>query len=124
MSSAGFTANASRRFVAPHEKWATGRRDVGGQHARVGGSSGANALTGVKVETFGVVAWSERSGFICRLCRQDAKHNEVLGISFCPVHGLKSPLDVLQGRPEARILRGSTPVPVTAARPVSPVAAV
>lgn len=71
------------------------------------------------METLGVVAWSERSGFICRSCRQDAKHNEVLGISFCPVHGLSSPLDALPGRPEARILRGYTPGPATAARPVS-----
>jgi len=70
------------------------------------------------MESFGVVAWSERSGFICRLCRQDAKHNEVLHISFCPVHGLSSPLDALPGRPEAR-LRGYTPAAVTAAKPVS-----
>ena len=66
------------------------------------------------------VAWSERSGFICRLCRQDAKHNEVLHISFCPVHGLSSPLDELPGRPEARSFRGSTPVRATAERPVLP----
>jgi hypothetical protein len=73
------------------------------------------------METFGI-AWSERSGFICRLCRQDARHNEVLHISFCPVHGLSSPLDLLPGRPEARILRGSIPVRATAAKPVSQVA--
>jgi hypothetical protein len=71
------------------------------------------------METLGVVAWSERSGFICRLCRQDAKHNEVLHISFCPVHGLGSALDALPGRPEARTPRGYTPVPATAVRPVS-----
>lgn len=71
------------------------------------------------MESLSVVAWSERSGFICRLCRQDAKHNEVLGISFCPVHGLSSPLDALPGRPEARIARGYTPAPATAARPAS-----
>ncbi len=67
------------------------------------------------------VAWSERSGFICRLCRQDAKHNEVLHISFCPVHGLSSPLDELPGRPEARTSRVSTLVRATAEPPVSPV---
>jgi len=67
------------------------------------------------------IAWSERSGFICRLCRQDAKHNEVLHISFCPVHGLSSPLDELAGRPEARVSRVSTPVRATMERPVSPV---
>ena len=65
------------------------------------------------------IAWSERSGFICRLCRQDAKHNEVLHISFCPVHGLSSPLDELPGRPEARISRGSTLGRATAERPLS-----
>jgi len=70
------------------------------------------------METLGI-AWSERSGFICRLCRADAKHNEVLHISFCPVHGLSSPLDALPGRPEARALRGSIPVPAMTARPVS-----
>ena len=68
------------------------------------------------------IAWSERSGFICRLCRQDAKHNEVLHISFCPVHGLSSPLDELPGRPEARASRVSTPVRATGERPVSLVA--
>lgn len=67
------------------------------------------------------VAWSERSGFICRLCRQDAKHNEVLHISFCPVHGLSSPLDELPGRPEARSSRGSTLARATVERPVLPV---
>jgi hypothetical protein len=66
------------------------------------------------------IAWSERSGFICRLCRQDAKHNEVLHISFCPVHGLSSPLDQLPWRPEARTSRVSTPARGTAERPVSP----
>ncbi|MHB1932752.1 MAG: hypothetical protein ACYCPV_07215, partial [Thermoplasmata archaeon] len=55
------------------------------------------------------IAWSERSGLICRLCRQDAKHNEVLHISYCPVHGLSSPLDLLPGRREAWVPRGSTP---------------
>jgi hypothetical protein len=65
------------------------------------------------------IAWSERSGFICRLCRQDAKHNEVLHISYCPVHGLSSPLDLLPGRPEARALRGSTPARATMAPPLS-----
>jgi hypothetical protein len=65
------------------------------------------------------IAWSERSGFICRLCRQDAKHNEVLHISFCPVHGLSSPLDELPGRPEARVSRVSTPAREIGARPVS-----
>jgi len=73
------------------------------------------------VEALGM-PWSERSGFICRLCRQDAKHNEVLHISFCPVHGLNSPLDVLPGRPEARFPRGSTPVPAMPVRPPSLVA--
>ena len=68
------------------------------------------------------IGWSERSGFICRLCRQDAKHNEVLHISFCPVHGLSSPLDELPGRPEARASRVSTPARATAERPVSLVA--
>jgi hypothetical protein len=66
------------------------------------------------------IAWSERSGFICRLCRQDAKHNEVLHISFCPVHGLSSPLDQLPWRPEARTSRVSTPARATAERPVLP----
>jgi len=66
------------------------------------------------------IAWSERSGFICRLCRQDAKHNEVLHISFCPVHGLSSPLDQLPWRPEARSSRVSTPVRATVERPVLP----
>ena len=47
------------------------------------------------------VSWSERSGFICRLCRQDATHNEVLHVSFCPAHGLGAPLDILPWRPEA-----------------------
>lgn len=70
------------------------------------------------METMGVVAWSERSGFICRLCRQDAKHNEVLHISFCAVHGLSSPLDALPGRPESKV-RVYTPAVVTGARPVS-----
>jgi hypothetical protein len=70
------------------------------------------------METLGI-AWSQRSGFICRQCRQDAKHNEVLHISFCPVHGLSSPIDALPWRPEARTVRGSTPVPATVARPVS-----
>lgn len=73
------------------------------------------------METLGI-AWNERCGFICRLCRQDAKHNEVLHISFCSVHGLASPLDPLPRRPEARAVRGYTPVPVTEARPVSLVA--
>ena len=69
------------------------------------------------METLGL-AWSERSGFICRLCRQDAKHNEVLHISFCPVHGLSSPLDALPWRTEARFARRvSTPAPVIAERP-------
>ena len=67
------------------------------------------------------IGWSERSGFICRLCRQDAKHNEVLHISFCPVHGLSSPLDELPGRPEARTSRVSIPARATMERPVSPV---
>jgi hypothetical protein len=65
------------------------------------------------------IAWSERSGFICRLCRQDAKHNEVLHISFCPVHGLSSPLDELPGRPEARTSRVFTPARETVERRVS-----
>jgi len=73
------------------------------------------------MESLGI-AWSERSGFICRLCRQDAKHNEVLHISFCTVHGLGSPLDPLPGRPEARVSRGYTPAPAITARPVSLVA--
>jgi hypothetical protein len=73
------------------------------------------------METLGI-AWSERCGFICRLCRQDAKHNEVLHISFCPVHGLASPLDQLPGRPEARAVRGYTHAPVTGERPASLVA--
>jgi hypothetical protein len=30
---------------------------------------------------------------VCRLCRMEAAHNEVLGVSFCPIHGLGSPLD-------------------------------
>ena len=64
------------------------------------------------------IAWSERSGFICRLCREDAKHNEVLHISYCPVHGLSSPLDQLRGRPEASALRGSIPVRATMERPL------
>ena len=68
------------------------------------------------------IAWTERSGFICRLCRQDAKHNEVLNISYCPIHGLGSPLDALPWRPEARAPRGSIPVPVTAGTPPSLVA--
>jgi len=66
------------------------------------------------------IKWSERSGFICRLCRQDAKHNEVLHISFCPVHGLSSPLDELPGRPEARASRVSTPVRAIVERPLLP----
>jgi hypothetical protein len=73
------------------------------------------------METLGV-AWAERCGFICRLCRQDAKHNEVLHISFCSVHGLASPLDQLPGRPEVRAVRGYTPAPATVVRPDSLVA--
>jgi hypothetical protein len=30
---------------------------------------------------------------VCRLCRLEASHNEVLGVSFCPIHGFGSPLD-------------------------------
>ncbi len=71
------------------------------------------------MESMGI-AWSERSGFICRLCRQDAKHNEVLHISYCPVHGLSSPLDQLPWRPEARASRVSIPVPVIAERRLLP----
>jgi hypothetical protein len=71
------------------------------------------------METVGV-AWNERSGFICRLCRQDAKHNEVLRISYCAVHGLSSPLDALPWRAEARYSRPvSIPAAATGARPVS-----
>ena len=73
------------------------------------------------METIGK-AWSARSGFICRLCRQDAKHNEVLHISYCPVHGLSSPLDALPWRPEMRVSRASIPGPATEAPRVSPVA--
>jgi len=69
------------------------------------------------METLGI-AWSERCGFICRSCRQDAKHNEVLRISFCPVHGLASALDQIPMRPEARV-RGYTHAPVTVGRPAS-----
>jgi hypothetical protein len=65
------------------------------------------------------IAWAKRSGFICRACRQDAKHNEVLNISYCPIHGLGSPLDALPWRPEARIPRGSIPGLVTAGTPAS-----
>jgi hypothetical protein len=71
------------------------------------------------METLGVVAWSQRSGFICRSCRQDAKHNDVLHISYCPVHGLASPLDELPWRPEAKTPRGSIPVAATVVRPAS-----
>jgi len=67
------------------------------------------------------IAWSERSGFICRLCRQDAKHNEVLHISYCPVHGLSSPLDQLPRRPEARASRVSTAARATMEPPLSTV---
>lgn len=69
------------------------------------------------MENWGVPL-NARSGFICRLCRQDAKHNEVLAISFCPVHGLSSPLDALQRAGEARFPRRvSTPAPVIAGIP-------
>lgn len=68
------------------------------------------------------IAWAKRSGFICRSCRQDAKHNEVLNISYCPIHGLGSPLDSLPWRPEARVPRGSIPAPVTVGTPASLVA--
>jgi hypothetical protein len=30
---------------------------------------------------------------VCRLCRLEANHNEVLGLTYCPIHGLDSPLD-------------------------------
>lgn len=64
--------------------------------------------------------WGERSGFICRLCRQDAKHNDVLRISYCGVHGLSSPLDALPWRTEVRYPRpASTPAPGIPARPAS-----
>jgi hypothetical protein len=72
------------------------------------------------METLGVASWSDRSGFICRLCRQDAKHNEVLRISYCPVHGLSSPLDALPRPMETRLPRRAfTPGPEIAVRPVS-----
>lgn len=71
------------------------------------------------MEGFGV-GWSDRSGFICRLCREDAKHNEVLHISYCPVHGLSSPLDALPWRTEVRYPRRvSTPAAGMMATPVS-----
>ena len=28
---------------------------------------------------------------LCATCRQPIRYNEILGISFCPVHGLSSP---------------------------------
>lgn len=30
---------------------------------------------------------------ICRRCNLEAEHNRVLRVSYCPVHGLGSPLD-------------------------------
>jgi hypothetical protein len=71
------------------------------------------------METLGVAPW-DKCGFVCRLCRLDAKHNEVLHISYCPVHGLSSPLDALPRPMEARIPRRAfTPGPEMAVRPVS-----
>ncbi len=34
----------------------------------------------------------QRVGWVCARCRVDAHRNEVLGISFCPIHGLSSAL--------------------------------
>ncbi len=30
---------------------------------------------------------------VCRQCNLEAEHNNVLRLSYCPVHGLASPLD-------------------------------
>jgi hypothetical protein len=30
---------------------------------------------------------------VCRLCNLEAEHNNVLRLSYCPVHGFASPLD-------------------------------
>lgn len=66
------------------------------------------------------MAWpravNDRSGFVCKSCGTDAKHNQVLRISFCPIHGLNSRLDVLPGRAEGLVSRVSIPAPVTAGR--------
>ncbi len=36
---------------------------------------------------------------VCRLCQQEAEHNETLRISYCAIHGLESPLDILGSTP-------------------------
>ncbi len=52
---------------------------------------------------------------VCRWCRLDAVHNPRLRITFCPVHGLESPLDG-RNAPNSRwvrdhnIVRGESPI--------------
>ncbi len=54
--------------------------------------------------TLEALAANTPTPMICRWCRLEAVHNHRLRITFCPVHGLESPLDG-RNAPNARWAR-------------------